>query len=159
MGDDEQGPVLSAGERRTLAALLDEIIPPRPDGRLPGAGELGLVAHLEGVLARSPAIGPVLSRGLAALDAGARRRGADGFAALPPGEDRTALLREVAAEEPQLLSTLVFHGFAGYYQHPRVLEALGLEARPPFPQGYAMPAFDDSLLEGVRRRRRLYRSC
>jgi hypothetical protein len=159
MAEEGQSPVLCASERRGLAALLDEIIPPSPDGRLPGAGELGLVGHLEGALARSPELRAVLARGLAALEAAARRSGAEGFAALPPGEERTALLREVAAEEPPLLSGLVFHTYAGYYQHPRVLEALGLDARPPFPLGYELPAFDASLLDRVRRRAPLYRRC
>jgi hypothetical protein len=159
MTDDETSPALCEAERRCLAAALDEIIPRSADGRMPGAGELGLVAHLEGALARSPELRAVLARGLAALDAAARRSGAGGFAALPAGEERTALLREVAAEEPPLLSGLVFHTYAGYYQHPRVLEALGLEARPPFPLGYELPAFDASLLDRVRRRAPLYRRC
>ncbi len=34
-------------EERALATVLDQIIPPRSDGRLPGAGELGLVRHIE----------------------------------------------------------------------------------------------------------------
>jgi hypothetical protein len=154
---DVAEPVLSEPQRRALAALLDEIIPRSADGRLPGAGELGLVAWVEDVLARTPALGPVLSEGLQALDAAARGSGAGDFARLPPCEQRAALLREVAAERPQLLSALVFHTYAGYYQHPRVLEALGLEPRPPFPKGYELAAFDVSLLDCVRRREPFYR--
>ena len=36
-------PVFSELEARTLASVLDQIIPPSEDGKLPGAGELGLL--------------------------------------------------------------------------------------------------------------------
>jgi hypothetical protein len=40
-----------------------------------------------------------------------------------------------------------------------VLTALGLEARPPHPAGYAIEPNDLSLLDPVRRRAELYRRC
>ena len=54
---------------------------------------------------------------------------------------------------------LTFHAFIGYYQHPRVVEALGLEARPPHPQGYQVAPNDLTLLDGVRRGPKRYREC
>jgi hypothetical protein len=42
---------------------------------------------------------------------------------------------------------------------PRVLEALGVEPRPPHPAGYATVEGDPSLLEPVRQRGRTYREC
>ena len=39
-----------------------------------------------------------------------------------------------------------------YYRDDRVLLALKLEARPPFPQGYTLEQGDWSLLDAVRRR-------
>ena len=149
---------LSPDERRTLTSVLDEIIPPSPDGSLPGAGELGLADHVEGVLERTPELRPVLARGLAALDELARGRGAKNFAALPR-EQRVEALQGLAATQPQCLPTLVFHTYTGYYQAGRVLEALGLEARPPHPRGYVVEAGDPSLLDPVRRRAKMYREC
>ena len=55
------------------------------------------------------------------------------------------------------MPALLFLAYSGYYQHPRVVETLGLEARPPHPKGYAMEAFDPSLLDAVRRRGKIYR--
>jgi hypothetical protein len=49
------------------------------------------------------------------------------------------------------------HTYAGYYQHPRVMSALGLAPRPPHPLGYEMGADDLSLLDPVRRRAKMYR--
>jgi hypothetical protein len=138
--------------------VLDEIIPPSPDGRLPGAGELGLADHVEAVLRRAPELRPVVARGLAALDALAREHGARDFAALPR-DARVEALHGLAATEPQCLPGLVFHTYTGYYQAARVLEGLGLEPRPPHPKGHVLEAGDLGLLEPVRRRGKLYREC
>ena len=149
---------LSPDERRTLTSVLDELVPPSADGRLPGAGELGLAGHVEAVLHRAPELRPIVARGLAALDAFARGRSARDFAALPR-ELRLEALNGLAATEPECLPSLVFHTYTGYYQERRVLEGLGLEARPPHPKGHALETGDLGLLEPVRRRGKLYRDC
>ena len=56
-----------------------------------------------------------------------------------------------------LCPTLTFVAYVGYYQHPRVVAALGLEHRPPHPKGHEMEASDLTLLDPVRRRGKLYR--
>jgi len=146
----------SPDERRTLSSVLDEIIPPSPDGSLPGAGELGLARHVEQVVERTPELGPLVVRGLAALDEMARGRGSPRFAALS-GEERVAALGALAATQPQFLPSLIFHAYLGYYQAPRVLEGLGLEPRPPFPRGHVVEPGDLGLLDPVRRRPKMYR--
>jgi hypothetical protein len=158
MSQHAGAPELSSDERRTLACVLDEIVPPSGDGRLPGAGELGVVAWIEAALVRSPELRPVLAQGLAALDAAARLRGARGFATLARA-DRAPLLRETAAAQPAFLPGLVVQTYIGYYGSPQVQRALGLEARPPFPQGYEVPPTDFALLDRVRRRARMYRDA
>ncbi len=141
---------------RTLSGVLDEIIPPSDDGRLPGAGELGLVDYIEEVAQRAPELEPVLARGLEALDTIANRRDPRGFAALSK-PDRAEVMNELAATEPAFLPGLIFHTYVGYYLNGRVIEALGLEARPPHPKGYEMEAGDLTLLDAVRQRQNLYR--
>ena len=44
-----------------------------------------------------------------------------------------------------------------YYRDDRVMEAIGMEARPPHPSGYELEAGDWSLLEPVRARGEIYR--
>lgn len=44
-----------------------------------------------------------------------------------------------------------------YYRDDRVVSALGLEPRPPFPQGHALEQGDWSLLDPVRNRSRMWR--
>jgi hypothetical protein len=146
---------LSNEDTRALRAVLDEIIPPSGDGRLPGAGELGLVSCIEEAMVRSPDLRPAVEQGLTALRARAEELGGP-FETLEPSVRRDAL-NEVAARQPAFLPGLIFHVFTGYYQEGRVLEGLGLEPRPPHPQGYPLEAGDLSLLDPVRERGRRYR--
>jgi len=156
MSPDDHG--LGPGAEAALAALLDELVPPRPDGRLPGAGALGLAAELLRALRERPALRPVVAPGIAALDAIVRGRGATCLGELAPAERRAALA-ELSAQAPACLPTLAFVAFIAYYQDPRVLVALGREPRPPFPEGYELPPFDETLLASVRRRAPFYREA
>jgi hypothetical protein len=137
----------------TLVAVLDEIIPPSDDGRFPGAGQIGLAGYLDEVLRNMPELRSMMVQGLSDLDDQARRRTATGFAALSR-QDKLELLNQQGFMLP-----LTLHVYMGYYQHPRVVEALGLEARAPHPHGYQVEPNDLSLLDGVRRRPKLYREC
>jgi len=146
------------GEARTLNAVLDEIIPEDPARGMPGAGSLDLAPRIA-ESARS--IEALIAAGLSELDRRAREQGAGGFASLPPAARRSAL-EALGASEPGLagfLPNVVFHTYQAYYQHPRVLEALGLEPRPPHPKGYATEPNDLRLLEAVRARGPLYREA
>jgi hypothetical protein len=60
-------------------------------------------------------------------------------------------------EEPSFLARLAQQTVTAYYQDDRVLQAIGMEARPPFPKGYEVPSGDLSLLDPVRARGRVYR--
>jgi hypothetical protein len=148
---------LTSAERDALACVLDELLPRSRDGRFPSAAELGLATHVARRLRRAPAWETVRA-GLAALDAAARRSGTACFAAL--GSDaREAVLRQHEANAPPFFAALLVEAYAGYYQHPRVVEALGMEARPPFPDGHRVEPSDlDALLAGVRTRPKMYRA-
>jgi hypothetical protein len=148
----------SEDEMRTLAAVLDEIIPPRSDGILPGAGMLGVGTYVEHALQQTPDIRAVVVAGLSALDSLAAARHARRFAALAHAE-RLAVLNELASTDLAFLLTLTLHGSVGYYQDGRVLKALGHAPRPPHPDGYDVPPNDLTLLEPVRRRPKMYRHC
>ena len=144
-------PSLTPEQEQALVAVLDEIVPARPDGRVPGAGALGLVGFIEDRMRETPDLRPAIVQGLAALERLAAERGAGGFPQVPAAE-RADLLNALSTREPAFLPGLIFQTYVGYYQQPIVLEALGVEGRPPHPQGYAMEPLDPSLLEPVRRR-------
>jgi hypothetical protein len=145
--------VFPEDQQRVLTSVLDEIIPPSADGRLPGAGQLGLAGYVIEAMQKTPELAAMVVQGLSDLDTQARGRKAASFAALSR-EAKLQLLNEWGFVLP-----LTLHTFTGYYQHPRVVEALGLEARAPHPKGYHMEPNDLSLLDAVRRRPKLYREC
>ena len=145
--------MLSDDQRRTLASVLDEVIPPRADGRLPGAGALGLAATVEGVLRATPDLGSMIAEGLTSLDDAARARMGRAFVDVGAA-DKVALLNE----QPFMLP-LTLQVYVAYYQDPRVVTVLGLEARAPHPHGHAVAPSDLSLLDPVRGRPPLHRPC
>ena len=153
MSEDSNDRRFSADEARTLASVLDEIIPPSADGRLPGAGQLGLASYIEQALQKAPDLRPMIMQGLIDLDAAARGRHAQRFVELSK-QEKVALLNEQG-----FLFPLLFHIYVGYYQSARVVTALGLDPRPPHPKGYEMEPSDLTLLDAVRCRRKLYREC
>jgi hypothetical protein len=146
---------LDRDDERALSCVLDEIIPPSADGRLPGAGELGLVAVIREELRKSPDLRLAVTQGLAALGTLSKDRGG-AFSELE-ARDRLEVMNELVAAQPAFLPGLIFHTYCAYYQAPRVVEGLGLEARPPHPQGYTLEPGDLGLLDPVRRRAPMYR--
>ena len=151
----DSGQPLTSAQRASLDIVLDMIVPPSADGRMPGAAEVGVPAYL---YAEAPDALPVLCRELEELDRRSRERFARGYAELEEGE-RKDLIAEMRAQAPAFMSRLAMETLACYYQHDRVLEALGSEARPPYPKGYQVVQGDLSLLEPVRARGKIYRDA
>jgi Gluconate 2-dehydrogenase subunit 3 len=143
-------------QRAALTGVLDAIIPRSADARFPGAGELGLAAGVEEKLG---AMRPFVSPSLDALDALARERCGRAFASLAPDE-RQEVLTAHTASDPGFLGGIIFQAYCAYYQHPRVIAALGLAVRPPHPEGYPLEQPDlAGLLEPVRERGKRHRDA
>jgi hypothetical protein len=142
--------------RRLLALVLDEILPAGEDGRMPSAGDVGLAAGVAAAAAASPELASSLAAGLELLEQVAGEANATDFSGLD-AEARVGALTVLSERQPEAFEALLMCAYGAYYQHPRVVEALGLPARPPFPEGYDMAPLDTGLLDGVRRRPRLYR--
>jgi len=151
MSDTTSG--FSENELHVLSSVLDEIIPPSDDGRLPGAGQLGLARAIDASLRKTPELQSMIAQGLADLDSLAHSRKATAFTALSKA-DKVQLLNEQGFVLP-----LAFQTYIAYYQHTQVAAGLGLEARPPHPTGYHLKPNDLSLLDAVRRRGKGYREC
>ena len=129
-----------------LNAILDTLIPPSPDGRMPGAGSLGLAGAVRAQLEDAAAL----------LDAGLAAAEAAGFAALD-ADARTAALAELDRAVPGFVPAVYAQTCVAYYQHPAVLAGLGLEPRPPHPRGYELEPGNLDALARVRARGPLYR--
>jgi hypothetical protein len=146
---------LTAEQRALLDIVLNMIVPPSADGRMPGAAEVGVPAYL---VAEAQDALPVLRQELDELDRRSHERAARGFASLEAAE-RKSLIEAMRAQAPSFMSRLAMETLACYYQHDRVLEGLGLEARPPYPKGYQVVQGDLSLLAPVRARGKIYRDA
>lgn len=146
---------LGETERRIFDVLVAMIVPASADGRKPSAAEvdvLGYIVEHEGDFL------PTLREELRAVDARARAENGRAFLDLTAAKQQT-LVAAARAEAPELLRGLALCAVTRYYQDHRVLEALGMEARPPFPKGYEVPAGDLSLLAPVRERGAIYREA
>lgn len=141
---------------RILTLVLDELIPASDDGRLPGAGTLGVAADVEAQAGSTPGLAPMIDAGLSTLEDLSRKRDRGGFSALDR-DARVAVLHELEAADPAFVPTVLMLAFVGYYGNDRVIAALKPEARSPHPRGYDVEADDPTLLEPVRLRGKLYR--
>ncbi len=133
---------------RLLNAVLDTLIPPSQDGRMPGAGSLGLA---DSIREQTSAANDVVAAGLTALEA-------SGFVELDLPA-REAMLRGLEETQPGFVTTLYVPTCTTYYQHPEALAGLGLEPGPPFPRGYELELGNLEALDRVRARRKIYRDA
>jgi hypothetical protein len=147
-----------ADDKNILTLILDELIPPSGDGRLPGAGALGVAADVEAAVEATPALAPVIQGGVAALERLSRARKAEGFGALSRAE-RVAVLHELEGADPVFVPTLMMLAYVGYYGNDRVVAVLKPDANAPHPRGYEVEPDDAALLDPVRSRGKLYRDC
>ena len=144
-------------EQTTLAAnVLDQLVPAR-DG-FPGAGELGVARHLDGLAVSNPCFGRLFHDGLASIESASRRTHSAAFADLAD-DQKVQVLRAVETDSPDFFTMLVRHTYAGYYSNPRIIELMGLEARPPQPLGFDLDPFDTGMVEKVSKRGKIWRDA
>lgn len=136
---------LSDEQKARLAGLLDVIIPPSEDGRLPSAAEMDLVTYVQ---TYAPEFLPALVRVLDDLDGQ--------FATLERSE-RHSMVEGLSKNRADVFGLILFNTFACYYQDNRVHKAIGMEEGPPFPRGNTVETGDLSLLDPVLERPTLYR--
>jgi len=132
-----------------FAAFLDGLIPPAAP--MPGAGEI-LAATIHEQITSNPMFVAPVRGALGALRDAANARDPGGFVAMSP-DARQAVLGEVVATQPVIGMMMLFL-LGAYYQHPRVLEALGQPTGAPFPKGYQIQATSASLLSKLEARKR-----
>jgi hypothetical protein len=131
---------------RTVAALM---IPASAEFKVPGADDPLIQADILATLGRDS--GPVRD----ALDRLANLAGAP-LAALDAVRGR-AIAMGLRDSGNAAMATLIRVILQCYYRDDRVVRALGLEARPPFPKGHDLPHGDWSLLDPVRARGHTWR--
>jgi hypothetical protein len=140
---------LSAAEIRHLGDIAGTMIPESAALGVPGADDPAIVADIVTSAGRDL---PLLRQALAAIAA----KSAGAFAGLD-SDAREALINDYTAAGGAAAETLGRVIVSAYYRDDRVLLALGLEARAPFPKGHALEQGDWSLLDAVRKRAPFWR--
>lgn len=140
---------LSAAEHRDLSAIAGTMVPVDATLGMPGADDPAILADIVKSIGRDL---PLVREALAAIG-----RKADGAFPDLDQDRREALINDwykSGGTAAVMLGRLVL---GAYYRDDRVLVALGLEARAPFPKGYTLEQGDWSLLDRVRGRTPLWR--
>lgn len=127
-------------EQRALSALAAQIIPASAEFGQPAANDPAILADILNTAA------PVRARLVAAL-----ATLGDGTAL---DADRAADFRCAHPQAAEIIQTVVAQC---YYRDARVMTALDIELRAPFPEGYTQEPNDFSLLDPVIARGPLFR--
>ena len=142
---------LDEEQEQTLIAILNLIIPPSEDGKMPGAADVGFLAYIQ-----NENIFPWIREGLINIIEESHNKYSQEFSSLS-GSEQTQFIEKLRRRFLQFFNRLTTQVIQCYYQHDDVLKAIGLEARPPFPQGYLLEEGDLTLLEPVYLRGKIYR--
>ena len=147
MGNTEPG--LSVAEIRDLRDIAGTMIPESPEHGVPGADDPAILDDIANSLGRDLAL---VREALAAIAA----KSGSAFARMDR-ERREALINDYYSTGGTAAASLGRMILGAYYRDDRVLLALKLEARPPFPTGYTLEQGDWSLLDAVRKRAPFWR--
>lgn len=127
-------------EQKAIAALVAQIIPASETFNQPGADDPNV---LNDILSSGAGLQLELAVALASLSNCASMTAS-----------RAEEFRRAFPVEAELIQTLVAQC---YYRDARVMRALNIDVRPPFPAGYQQEPNDLTLLEPVRQRGEMYR--
>ena len=140
---------LTDAEHRTLAYVAALMIPASTRHGVPGADDPAILGDMARSLGRDA---PAIRSALARLDVLAGGSLPD---AAPAQRGQAASAFRAEGGVP--LATLTRVILQSYYRDDRVMRALGMEPRPPFPKGHEVAQGDWSLLDPVRDRAKVWR--
>jgi hypothetical protein len=141
-------------DRTALAAAMDRLVPPVDD--LQGAGSMGLAEQVEKRAGRSSRLRSALVAVLDALSLDPTSHAAGGYSGLD-GERQDEALRTVEASMSDRFAVFLQLVYTVYYMEIAVHKRTGWHGRPPQPEGYEVPTFDESVLEQVQQREPFWR--
>lgn len=142
-------PMLTLAESRDFQRLAGMMIPASETYGVPGADDAVIFADIMRSLGRDGAAVRHVLATLSALSGGA-------FVDLDTQRAAAVMAALLAGDDPALVA-LGRAILQCYYRDDRVITAVGLEPRAPFPQGYVLAQSDWSLLDAVRARPQMWR--
>lgn len=141
---------LSADELTTLRIIAGQMIPENADMNLPGADDDTIFHDLASSLERDT---EKVRQAIMVL-----HEAHDGFVQSSPSV-RLSMLTAFRAAYPALAAVFEMVIAQCYYRDDRVMRAIGMEPRPPFPLGFELAPGNFALLDPVRSRGRKYRDA
>jgi len=146
--EETPAPLLSEEEQNVLKLVIGHIIPEDPANSLPGANDPAIFLDIF-VVDRQQR--NVLQQLTAAIITYLPKP----VFSIPENEllEALAVYRQEKPTDAQYLQTITA---LAYYRDKRVLKSIGVDPRPPFPEGYEVEAGDWDLLEPVRQRGEIY---
>ena len=140
-----------------LEKIVDTLLPGLPQTgqhkRLPPASEIGidkkLTQHLE--------IAHNREQLKVALQAIVQQSGGVVEFVLADEMERVSIFQNVERDKSEVFKALLFIVSADYYEETAVLEAFNWRPTPPQPEGYPLHPFDETLLDSVKSKPKLWR--
>lgn len=140
-------------------AILNQLVPPNHERRIPGAGEIDVAAFVVAAVAGNPEAAGLFTAGLRRV--GQMAQNAGGAFEMLPDDRQVAILRTVERDQPAFFAALIRAVYMGYYSRPDIRARLGLAAAPVQPGGYDVapesPELMAELTAPVRARGEIYR--
>ncbi|MCY3859642.1 MAG: gluconate 2-dehydrogenase subunit 3 family protein [Gammaproteobacteria bacterium] len=144
---------LNAVQRAIFDVVLDQLIPEDPTRQKPSAADVGVFEY---ILERYPESFEEIRRQLTELDAQASSSHQMRYTELNR-ELQDETLRQLHEQDRRFLLILALPAVECYYLDNRVMAAIGLPARAPYPEGFTVHRGDLSLLDPVRERGQIWR--
>jgi len=142
---------LDKEQNKTLKTVLNLIIPANEDYKMPSANDVGFYSYMENINSES-----FIQEALITIIDESHNNYSREFSSLS-ADEQFQLVNVLKRKHNRLFINLTNHVFQCYYQNDNVLEAIGVEARPPFPNGYFVKEGELLLLESVYNRGKIYR--
>lgn len=150
MNSEKQAPVpLIDTEREVLLCLAGQMIPESAEYGVPGADDPLIFSDILRSIERDHA---QLQEALHVVN-----EVAGGDITSLEQDELEQKLAAFRAAYPVLAGVIEAAVARCYYRDDRVMASIGMEARPPFPEGYEVEQGDWSLLDPVRARGKIYR--
>jgi hypothetical protein len=158
VGESRTFAVLDPARAATLNAWTSTLIPAA--GRRPDAGSVGAAEYIDATVHKVPSLRPALLHAIDEVEKLARSLNGHAFTECSAGERESVLRQFQAAGDAEAFSMISDFTYEAYYGHPKVLAAIeaenGWRGTGPM-KGAAMPPFDASRLERVRKLSPRYR--
>lgn len=144
---------LDKGQQEILKIAMDEIIP--ANDKMPSASQVGGLNYILNILDELPDLGPLFISLISKIEDQSFQKFDVEFSKINK-QQRISVLILLEQSAPELFKVLKDFTYESYYTNESVYELISYESHPTGTSGPKMEAFDDKLLDRVKRSPKLY---